>query len=230
MWAFLVEKVFLQAAVGLLVAYLYGSSQFNTGYDEGFDQGRIDAVSDFSDETIDLVLERNLKIDQAIDTRKANAESDIADEKAAHQSQIQEERIAFESELDGREAQFVASLDTLIDERYSSELENADRTDYDRGYSDGKVYGEDEATRISQAACESAMADFRSYGRLWNAFSDAIWSYVEEKPVTETAMRSRAEAIVEIASEGRRSALGLAAQLNSQVDQIAAALRVRLGS
>jgi len=218
------QVLFWPIATSLVASVIWGWFEYNRGYDAGHIAGRNDALSAFSQETVEIVLERNLQIDQALTAREQLLNERLAEKKATADALLQQQEAAFRKRLAEEEVEFRRGLDELVRARYGAILLETQTASYEQGktagYADGRAFGQTEC----QLACDRSLEDFKSSGRLWLRFADSVRGYLEVDPRTETEMRSRAEAIVNIALQGRAATAALASQLNSQVDEIARAL------
>lgn len=210
--------------LNIVAAYIWGCVEYGKGYDAGLVAGRKDALSAFSEETVDIVLKRNLKIDQALLQREKSLTARLKKQEDKFKAWLHKEEDDFRQGQAEEEAEFRRGLDELISTRYGKILLETQTASYEdgetTGYAKGRKFGQSECRSV----CDRNLEDFKSYGRLWLRFVEAVRHYQEVNPRTATEMRSYAEAIVEIAGQGRAAAAGMADQLNSQVDAIGQAL------
>jgi len=208
------KELLIGVPIALVVAWGISYVEYKRGYSLGLENGKIAAFAEFSDDTIDLVISRNLKIDQALEAKKKENE-----EKFKKDKQNNEERLAEEEE------KFRIKLGNLVAEQYRKELLKVQQSGFDKGLNDGISLGKKTGRQECQSACQTSIEELKSYGRLWLEFTEQIRLFEKINPLTETELRSRAEAIIVVADVGRAAATGLAKQFNSQVDEIRNALK-----
>jgi len=213
----LFRDMFVGILSGLLVTVISGYFLYNWGYSDGYDKGfgagTVDGVAAVWSNLEAELAERKKKFDEGL----VNREQEFKDRLAKRDEE-------FEKNLAERKLQFEAQIEQIIIDRYAEKISEVQGAAYTKGYDEGNLSGQALGQEEYKLSCAQSIEELKSYGRFWGEYVKQVSSYVLDYPERETDMRSRAQAIVTIALEGRVAAQGLQQQLNGQIDAIVAAL------
>ncbi|MDJ0825076.1 MAG: hypothetical protein QNJ16_06180 [Rhodobacter sp.] len=211
------REVRIALFAGFVVWVVDNAFDFSVGYTSGFETGKNAGIVEGALLGKEEFEKSNT---EAAELAMEELKSEISDARTAAfkalDAELQAARNADVIARAEEEAGFRANLATLVSERYQAELETARSQSYAKGVSVGK----DQA----DARCQLLVGEFSRSGALWRGFESAVEDLVSIEIVTETRIISLAEAIVEIADQGRSASERLREQLNDQVEKIRDAL------
>lgn len=195
---------------------------YDNGYDSGYETGKTDG---FEVGQTQGILQGQTQFDVNQEARLSEALDELDKQIAVTRQtkmdelevELDELRLIASERRATEESEHRANLERIIFERYQAKLDAVRRD----AHAQGVRYGEDQAN----AVCTTQINNMSTSGALWQNFEQSVADLVNMEVVTETGIRSLAQAIVEISAQGRQASDTLRPQLNGLVDEMEKALK-----